>query len=84
MSSRRGRTADVDLRAGPVGRSRDHVVAQGLHEVFGGGLLRPGGGHDGDQRRVTGGIEPWRRHRRDSRRVAEFGLQPREGRAVGA
>src|SRR5258705_37977 len=46
-----GRTADVDRRAGARGRDRDHVVAQGFDEAFGGGFLRSGGGYDGDQRR---------------------------------
>ena len=41
-------------RAGALGRGRDHVVAQRRDEVLGGGLLRSGGGHDGDQRRVAG------------------------------
>ena len=32
---------------------------------------------------IAGGIEPWWRHRRDSRRVVEVGLQPLEDGAVG-
>ena len=72
----------MDVRAGARGRGRDHVVAQGLDEILGGSVLRPGRGYDADQGRVAGGIGPWRRHRRDTRRVGECGPQPLDHLAV--